>query len=163
MTLNFPAAYHYGGRIDGWANAINSETMAQIFKHYTAYVMVNYQVDVGLEDLLALEIDQPARSSMRIVRNSYDAYVGAGSPYTSWNDPLTPEDETFGTFMTLAFKFFEHAENIGDGYGPRVFRLMDVLGDFDPDREALYAAGDDSAQAETARSTYMVAALSYAF
>jgi hypothetical protein len=163
VTLNFPAVYHYGGRIDGPANALYSETMAQIFQHYTAYLMVNYQVDYGFEDVLGLEIEQSARSSMRVVRDSHDAYVGGGSPYSSWNDPMTPEDETFGTFMTLAYKFFEHAELSGDGYSPRLTRLMDFLRQFDPARESLYAANDDSSEAEAARSTYMVAALSHAF
>ena len=37
VTLNFPTAYYYGGKIDGNANAIYSETLAQIFQHATAY------------------------------------------------------------------------------------------------------------------------------
>ncbi|MBC8424286.1 hypothetical protein H8E07_09205 [bacterium] len=36
-TLNFPAVHDYGGKIDGYVNAIYSETMAQIFQYATAY------------------------------------------------------------------------------------------------------------------------------
>jgi hypothetical protein len=37
FTLNSPVEFCYGGKIDGWANAIFSETMAQIFAHATAF------------------------------------------------------------------------------------------------------------------------------
>ena len=41
FTLNSPANYYYGGRIDGNANAIFSEAMAQIFQHAAGYEIVN--------------------------------------------------------------------------------------------------------------------------
>ena len=48
VTLNFPADYHYGGKIDGDANAIYSETMAQIFAHAALYEIINNSDSYGL-------------------------------------------------------------------------------------------------------------------
>ncbi len=50
------------------------------------------------------------------MRNQYEQYILNGSPFASWNNPSTMEDETMGTFMTIAYKFCEHAENSGEGY-----------------------------------------------
>ena len=51
----------------------------------------------------------------RIVRRAYEDYLGSGTNFCSWNNPATPADETFDTFMTLAYKFCAHAENSGLG------------------------------------------------
>jgi len=163
MSLNSPAAYHFGGRIDGSANAIFSETMGQIYQHVTAYVLLNHYPDYGIEATLAAEIEQSARSSMNLVRNSYDQYIAAGAPFTSWNFPETAHDETFGTFMTLAFKFFEHAELAENGYALPLIKMMELLQLFDPAMAAQYAQHSNTPEAEKFRSTLMVAALSYAF
>ena len=163
VSLNSPATFHYGGRIDGSANAIFSETMAQIFAHATSYRIINDYTAFGIESALSKEIELSARASIQGVRNSYDQFVAAGAPFTSWNDPVTPHDETFGTFMTLAFKFFEQAELAENGYEQPLMRMMKMLQLFDEDMAANYAQHSNTVETETYRSTLMVAALSYAF
>jgi len=161
-TLNSPMEYITGGRLDGYANAIYSETMAQIFAHATAYQMINAHTAFGLSDDLSAEIENGASQSMQVVRNSYDHYISSGMSFHSWNDPVTPQDETFDAFMTLAYKFFVHAEEIND-YRTPVKRMMFFLGHFNANWQAQYSPNANSTAAETFRSTMMVAAMSYAF
>ena len=163
VTLNSPDAYYYGGKIDGNANAIYSESMAQIFQHATAYEIINHAEDYGLGEDLVLDLANSATSSMKVVRSAYDAHVTADCPFASWNDPATPPDETFGTFMTIAYKFFEHAENSGQGYRDPLKRTMELLQVFDEDLEDRYDRLHDTVDGDTFRATLMVAALSYGF
>jgi len=162
VTLNSPAGFHWGFRQDGPANSIYSETMAQIFQHATAYELVNRGPKYGISEDVALDIAENARSSMGIVRRSYEDYRGNGSHFCSWNDPETEQDDTFDTFMTIAFKFFEHAEKDGAGYREPVKRLMAFLQRFNPDWEKGFSARKNSVAAEQFRATLAVAALSYA-
>src|SRR5439155_4839276 len=111
MTLNSPAAFAYGGKIDGPANAIFSETMAQTFQHATAYELLNQAESYGIGADLAAQIQASAMSTMQVVRARYEHYVAQGRRFVSWNDPSTPDDETMDTFMTIAFQFFAQAEN----------------------------------------------------
>lgn len=99
---------------------------------------------------------------MGIVRRSYENYRGNGSHFCSWNSPETERDDTFDTFMTVAFKFFEHAEKDGAGYREPVKRLMAFLQRFNPDWEKGFSARKNSVAAEQFRATLAVAALSYA-
>ncbi|MBN1439053.1 MAG: hypothetical protein JW929_06550 [Anaerolineales bacterium] len=163
FTLNSPAAYYTGGKIDGNANAIYSETLANIFAHATAYELLRKAGEFGLDDGLAAEIRQSALSSMAVTRSGYEDYLAAGKSFHSWNDPATADDETFGTFMTIAYKFCERAEADGSGYREPVKRMMVLLQKFNPDWHARYSAGANSPAAEAFRATWMVAALSYAF
>jgi hypothetical protein len=161
-TLNTPADYHFGGRIDGNANAIYSETMAQIFQHATAYELLNRAAEYGLDAALAAEIQRSAVQSIKLVRSTYEDYVANGMLYASWNDPGTPEDETFATFMTLAFKFFERAEINGPDYRTPAKRMLRLLENFDVEWESRYDRQHNTADADSFRATLMVAALSYA-
>jgi len=163
FTLNSPGNYYYGGKIDGNANAIFSESMAQIFQHATAYELVNNSDDYGLGEDLVFDIKNSAVSSMNLVRNSYDDYVDGGSNFFSWNNPGTPQDETFGTFMTVAYKFFEQAEDSGSGYKMPLKRMMTLLQLFDEDMMDSYDRLHDNMDADTFRSTLMVSAMSYGF
>jgi hypothetical protein len=163
VTLNSPAEYYYGGKIDGNANAIFSETMANIFAHATSQEILSDPAAYGLDEGLAFEIGQSAVSSLMVTRNAYEAYLGGGKPFRSWNDPGTPEDETFGTFMTIAFKFCEHAEDRGLGYREPLKRMMELLQHFNVDWRSRYAQRMNTPEADAFRSTLMVAALSYAF
>ena len=163
VTLNSPGAYYYGGKIDGNANAIYSESMAQIFQHATAYEMINHAETYGLGEDLVLDLANSATSSMKVVRGAYNDYVADDCPFASWNDPNTPQDETFGTFMTIAYKFFEHAENSGQGYRDPLKRTMELLQLFDEDLEGRYDRLHDNVEADSFRATLMVAALSYGF
>jgi hypothetical protein len=164
LTLNFPANYFYGGKIDGNANAIYSETMAQILQHSTAYDLVNAAGTYGIPGDIAFEIAQSARGSMTVVRNAYEGYLADGTNFCSWNDPSTPAlDEAFNTFMTIAYKFFEHAEDAGQGYHLPTKRLMFLLESLDENLRQRYDQHNDTPAADEFRATLMVTALSYAF
>jgi hypothetical protein len=163
MTLNSPANFYYGGNTDGNAAAIFSETMAQIFQHATAYYLVNNYQTYGISEELATDIWNSALSSMQVVKNSYEAYLAGGKQFASWNDPSTPADETFNTFMTIAYVFFEHAETSPLGYTTSLKRMMTLLDLFDASMAEQYDPNDNTAAAATFRSTLMVTALSYAF
>ena len=160
VTLNFPKAFRFGGRIDGNANALFSETMAQIFQHTTVFEAVNGYTEYGISPGIALEMSLTGLSSMRVMRNAYGDYVNGGRRFTSWNHPSTDEDETFGSFMTLAAVFVEEAEKRNDYRGP-LRRMMEFLGKFNADLHEEYDQANSSAQADTFRATYMVAAISY--
>lgn len=163
VTLNFPAGFYYGGKIDGCANAIYSETMAQIFQHATAYEMINQGEAYGLSDDLIFDIQQNAIQTIGVVRNAYERYISEGMNFASWNDPVTPEDETFDTFMTLAYKFCAHAEGAGEGYAGPAGRMTRLLSVFNEDLQQRYDQQNDTAEADTFRATLMVTAESFAF
>ncbi len=163
FTLNSPADYYYGGKIDGCANAIYSESMAQIFQHATAYEIINNAEFYGLSEDIILEIKNSAISSIQLVRNTYKDYIDSGANFYSWNNPDTPEDETFGTFMTIAYKFCEQAENSGAGYRIPLKKMMKLLQLFNGDMENRYDRLHNNPAADTFRSTLMAAALSYGF
>jgi hypothetical protein len=163
FTLNFPAAYYYGGKIDGNANAIFSETLAQIFQHATAYEIMNCAAEYGLPADLVFDIHQSARNSVGLVRRSYEHYLRSGTNFFSGNDPATPADETFDTFMTITYQFFAHAETAGQGYGIPARRLMRLLEVFNEDIRAEYDQQHNTPAADEFRATLLVTALSHAF
>lgn len=147
VTLNSPANYYYGGKIDGNANAIFSEAMAQIFQHAAGYEIINNYKMYGLSDDLMFEIRSSVNSSVSVVRASYDHYISSGKEFASWNDPSTPADETFDTFMTIAYKFMEQAENTGQGYRNPLKRMMRLLQGFCSNWEKRYAPLSNTAAA----------------
>lgn len=162
-SLNFPADYYFGGKIDGNANAIFSESIAQIFQHSTSYEIINNYQQYGLDETLKQEIETSATSSMRVVRRFYEDYLSGGMHFYSWNDPQTPNDETIYTFMTVAFKFFEHAENGGLGYKIPLKRMMTFLENFDSSWVLEYSPQFNTTKADTFRATMMASAIGYAF
>jgi hypothetical protein len=116
-----------------------------------------------LDPALATSLVNSAHESMRIVRNAYDSYVGGGKRFCSWNDPSTQADETFNTFMTIAYVFFEHAEKQGTGYRAPLKRMMELPGLFDADLLARYDPQHDNGDADAFRSTLLATAVSEAF
>jgi hypothetical protein len=162
VSLNAPAAFRFGGRTDGNANAILSEAVAQMFQHAVAYELVNNASTYGLPEDLVLEIAASARSSARWLRFQFDNYVAQGRPFETWNDPATTIDETVGTFATVARQFMVHAETAGS-YVPPLTRVMRLVRTFDSDILARYAPAENSPEASTYRATLMIAALSYGF
>jgi len=162
-TFNTPADFYYGGNTDGNAYAIYAESLAQIFQHSTGYEIVNNYDHYGLSEDLMIEIKQEVVRTIKFVRGKYDQYLIDGKPFASWNDPSTPENETFLTFMTIAYKFCEHAENSGQGYLLPTKRMMTLLQGFCQDWADRYDRLHNTAEADTFRSTLMVTALSYAF
>ena len=163
FSLNTPSEYYFGGKIDGNANAILSESLAQIFQHATAYELLNNYSYYRLSDDLYIEIEQSAIETMNIVVNSYRRYNNSRMEFNSWNDSSTPEDETFDTFMTIAYKFFEHAENSDLGYKIPLKKMMALLQIFNEDMKNKYNQSYNTKKAESFRATFMVAALSHAF
>jgi hypothetical protein len=163
ISLNTPHNFYYGGKIDGYANAIYSESMAQIFQHATGYEIVNKYEDYGLSEDLMFEIKQQVIRTIKFVRDGYEQYILEGKPFASWNDPLTQEDETMWTFLTIAYKFCEHAENSGEGYSLPLQRMMTLLQGLCQEWANSYDQLNDNAAADEFRSTLMVKALSEAF
>ena len=163
ITLNTPAGYYFGGKTDGLANAIYSETMAQIFQHATVYDVVRDGGLYGLGCAMRTEIRNSGLASLGILRYGYAQYLSGGHQFTSWNNPATPLDETVGTFMTLAYKFMEHADAAGEGFGPPLKRMMAFLQTWDSNLHARFDPQHNSAAADTFRATFMVTALSRAF
>jgi hypothetical protein len=163
FTLNSPAHYYYGGKIDGSANAIYSETMANIFAHTTAYEILNHAEEYGIDPILALDIQNSAASSIGVTRQGFENYIAGGMQFHSWNNPNTQQDETFDTFMTLAYMFCLHAEDGDNGYRIPAQRMMRVLQKINPDWLSLYSPNANSPQAESFRAALMAAAMSYGF
>jgi len=163
ITLNTPPSFYYGDVIGGNANAIYSESMAQIFQHATGYEVVNNYDYYGLSEDLMLEIKQQVIRTIKIVRDGYDEYIFEDKPFASWNDPSTPEDETMLTFLTIAYKFCEHAENSGEGYMIPLKRMMTLLQGLCPEWANMYDHLNNNTEADEFRATLMVKALSEAF
>ncbi|MBZ5610692.1 MAG: hypothetical protein LAP38_20710 [Acidobacteriia bacterium] len=162
FTLNFPAGYIFGGKVDGSGNAIYTETMAQIFQHAALYEVVNNAASYGLSSELAFDLAQDAHATASVVRRYYDSYVSSGKPFATWNNPATPADETLGTFMTVAYEFLSNVERNGGGYRGPVKRLTTFLKRFNSDWQSRYAPSQNTSQADTFRATLMAAAVSYA-
>jgi hypothetical protein len=162
-TFNTPADFYYGGNIDGNAYAIYAESLAQIFQHSTGYEIVNDYNQYGLSEDLMIEIKQEVVRTIKFVRSKYEQYLTDGKPFASWDDPSTPENETLLTFMTIAYKFCEHAENSGQGYLLPTKRMMTLFQGFCQDWADRYDRLNNTAEADTFRSTLIVTALSYAF
>ena len=104
-----------------------------------------------------------AIAAYRLLKNTYEQYVAEGMPFASWNAASTTRDETFGTFMTLAYRFCWHAENSGRGYREPIKRMLLLLQTFDSEMAEAYARHLNTQEAELYRATLMVAAISYAF
>lgn len=163
FTLNTPSNYYYGGRIDGNANAIYSEGMANIFQHAAGYEIINNYQAYGLSTDLMFDIKQSMISTIVVIRTAHDRYINYGKHFASWNDPGTIKDETFDTFMTIAYKFLEKAETSGMGYKNPLRRMMNLLQGFNPDWAERFDRLNNTAEADTFRATLMAAAISYAF
>jgi hypothetical protein len=162
-TLNTPGHYYFGGRIDGNANAIYSESMAQIYSFAAGYELINHYQTYGLSDDLMWDIEQDFISSISGTRSTYDSYVSSGKKFSSWNDPITPADETFNTFGTIAYEFCKQAENWGQGYRAPLKRMVNLLEGFNPTWWQRYDQSHNTAAADTFRATLMAAAVSYGF
>ncbi len=159
LTLNSPAAFRFGGKTDGPMNTIISENLAQVMQHATAWEILNKPGRYGLPEETCEGIRRSAICAFGITARAYLDYKKAGCPFATVQSgkPGDP-DRTFGTFMTLACKFVEHAEAAGQFREPAK-RLMRLLQTF---READHKRFVDPAN-EGFRATFSVAALSHAF
>jgi hypothetical protein len=161
VSLNSPAGFQFGGRIDGNANAIFSETMAQIFSYVTAYDLIRDGENYGLDCAVRQEIATMADRDAGRARFTYEQYISGGLNFTSWNDPESEEDDTFLTFGTLAYIFLTHT---ADAHPVKALQeTMALLQTFDAELLAAYDPAHDTEAADTFRSTLMVAAISEGF
>ena len=160
VTLNMPAPFRFGGRIDGAANALYSEMMAQVFQHVTSQLLVTNAAAYGIPDDLALEIRQSAYGSFATLRSNAESLRTGAESFSAWNDPATSTDETLPTFMCLAYEFFLQADPDGANYHECAQRLCAFLRHFDAAWQAGWAQNTNSAAASSFRATLMVAALS---
>ncbi len=163
FTLNTPAEYYYGGQIDGAANAIYSESMAVIFSLAATAELLNHHEFYGIPYDLAFEIYQNGKRDFAFMRETYQSYLSGGKRFESWNDYQTESDDTFNTFLTIAYRFCFHAEEQGKGYMIPAQRMMKLLQVFNKDLTTRYDHYNDTREAEIFRSTLIVTALSHAF
>ncbi len=163
FTLNSPASYCYGGKIDGDANAIISESLGGIFEIATAYELMNHGVELGLSSDLVADIHNSSLAGMSAVVANYNNYTNTGSVFHSWNNGTVSPDVTIDTFSTISYKFFQHAEENGQGYRVPLKRLMQALELFNSNWLSSFDPSEDTPAADSFRATLWVAALSYAF
>jgi hypothetical protein len=163
FTLNSPAAYCYGGKIDGDANAIISESLGGIFEIATAYELINHSAELGLSSALVADIRNSALGALSIVQGNYNNYTNTGSVFQSWNYGTVTPDVTVDTFSTISYKYFQHAEQNGQGYRVPLKRLMQALELFNSNWLNSFDPSGNTPAADSFRATLWVAALSYAF
>ncbi|MFQ5805779.1 MAG: hypothetical protein ACE5I3_04940 [Phycisphaerae bacterium] len=158
LTLNSPAGYRFGGKTDGPMNTIVSETLAQIFQHATIHTILNSDRRFGLSDELCRRLRASGIKSIGVVREAYRDFLADPRQYTTYNDPATKHDDTFNTFMTVAYVFCELAEKRGDYRTPlkRMMRLMHTFSVADRQRF-------QQRENEPFRASFLVAAMSYGF
>lgn len=157
LTLNFPAKFRFGGKIDGPMSTIISETLAQILGHAAAWEILNRPGRYGLPAWLCDELENSVVNSFGILVNLYLGYVAGRCPYaTVQRSGAQGSDPTVGTFMTAAYQFFRYAEVLGT-YREPVKRMMKLLQTFREDDRRRYQEPNN----ERFRATFVVAALSY--
>lgn len=163
FTLNFPANFIFGGKIDGPANAIFSEAIAQIFQHSAGYEVINNYKYYGLDETILSKFKANFSRNLQTSKGFYDQYLKNGKAFASWNNPSTPSDETLFTFGTIAYKFCEYAEQQGKGYRQPVKRMTQFLSRFNAEWKNRYDQFNDTPAGNSFRATMMVSALSHAF
>jgi len=158
LTLNSPAGFRFGGKTDGPMNAIISETLAVIFQHATIHAMLNARGRYGLSAELLNGVRASGIESIGTVREAHRSYLADPKQYTTYDDPATEVDDTFNTFMTVAYVFLDLAERRGD-YRKALRRMMRLLQTFSAvDRDRFLQRSNESF-----RATFLVAAMSHGF
>lgn len=158
LTLNSPANYRFGGKTDGPANTIVSETLAQIFQHATIYEILNTKGHYGLSSDVCTNLRESGIKSIGVVREAHRKYLADPSQCTTYNDPATPHDDTFNTFVTVAYVFCEMAEQRRD-YRTPLKRMMRLMQTFSPADHERYRQREN----EPFRATFLIAAMSFGF
>ncbi|HTV42365.1 MAG TPA: hypothetical protein VMF08_17485 [Candidatus Sulfotelmatobacter sp.] len=163
FTLNCPSNYCFGGKIDGDANEIISESLGGIFEIATAYELLNHRDELGLSPDLVADIRNSALGGMSIIVANYNDYTNTGSVFQSWNNGTVSPDVTIDTFSTISYEFFKYAELNDQGYRIPLKRLMQALELFNSNWLNSFSPDADSPAADSFRATLWVAALSYSF
>lgn len=161
-TLNYPGTYHIGGRIDGQANAIYSETMARIIAMSMGHDLINRHDEYGISPELTGLIRNDFVNGFKGMHNDYLKYLDAGKPFNSWNNPGTTVDETYLTFNALSFEFLIRAEQTEHTVAYHAKRMMEFFSHFNASWELRYDRLNQSEEGNIFRSTMMTAAISFA-
>ncbi len=164
ITLNFPANFIYGGKIDGPANAFYSEAMAQIFQYAVGYEIINNYQKYGLDEQLLFKFKNLFFNGVSRLRGTYTEYVNEGMRFNTYTTTDARRNrDVFQTFLSVPYKFYEYAEQQGKGYRQPIKRLTQFLSRFNPDWQKRYDQQNDTPAGSSFRATMMVAAMSYAF
>jgi hypothetical protein len=139
-------------------NTIVSETLAQIFQHATIYVILNSEGQFGLSEEICRELRACGVRSIGVVREAYRSFLADPCQYTTYNSSVTQHDDTFETFMTVAYVFCELAEERGD-YRTPLKRMMRLMQTFSPPDHQRFQQREN----EAFRASFLVAAMSYGF
>ncbi len=163
FQLNSPADFCFGCKVDGRGGYYLWEGVARIFQCAAACELINGGERYGLGQELSSDIGQSTIDMLKEIRGHYEDYLRTGMPFRSYEDPATSERETYDTFCTLATLFVLHAEEEDLGYRVPVKRMMKLLQTWDQAAFDKYDSKHDTPEASAFRSTFMVAALSFAF
>ena len=167
LTLNFPAKFIYGGKIDGPANAFYSEAMAQIFQYAVGYEIINNCQKYGLDEVLLFKYKTLFFNGVSRLRGTFNDYTKGGMRFNTFYDASKNDaqrgTDVFQTFLSVPYKFYEQAEQQGKGYRTPIKRLTKFLSLFNADWQKRYDQFNDTPAANSFRATLMVAAMSYAF
>lgn len=165
LTLNFPANYPYGGKTDGPANAIFSEAIAQLVQYSAGYELINNYQTYGLDDTWLFKLKSNFANGARSLRGTFDEYMSTGMAFKTYNIPSDAQRsrEVFRSFLSVPYMFLRYAEQANQGYRQPVKRLMQFLGNFNPEWLKRFDSQNDTPAANAFRATMWVAAMSYAF
>ena len=164
FQMNSPADSCFGDYwIGNWSTYFFKEGLVRMLQVAPAYELINDCEWYGLsrELLVAIELN-----TIRMVwdfREAHDRYVDSGLPFTTWDDPNTGTWESLDIACVLATRFLMHAEEDGLGYRVPSKRLMKFVHTFDQEALAKWDVDRDTPEGEEFRSTFSVAALSFAF
>jgi hypothetical protein len=166
-TLNTPANYTLGGRLGGRAFPFYGEAIAQIFQQAAGYELINNYKKYGIDETLLQRLKANFMVNARYQRTIFNEYVKDGMPFSSWSKvpgySYTDSKEAFMTFIVVAYKFMETAEQQGKGYKLPMKRMMQFLQRFNTDWVTRYDPQNDNAKASSFRATLWAAAMSQAF
>lgn len=166
-TLNTPATYSVNGRLGNRASSFYMEAIAQIFQQAAGYELINNYQKYGIDEALLQKLKANFMVNARYQRATFNEYVKDGMPFSSWSKvpgySYTDSKEAFMTFIVVAYKFMETAEQQGKGYRMPMKRMMQFLQRFNADWVARYDPQNDNAKAGAFRATLWAAAMSQAF
>jgi hypothetical protein len=162
FQLNAAAGFSFGSKVDGHAGYLPWESVARIFQCAAGYELINNRERYGIGEDLAGAIGQNTIEMAKSYRTYYEDYLANGKPFTSWSESNSSTN-MMRTICTLSTRFCIHAEEQGQGYRRPVKRMMRLIETFDQEALDKFDVDHDSASGATFRSTFLVAALSFAF
>jgi hypothetical protein len=162
FTLNTPPRLILGGNTDGPGSTVLTESLATIFSIVTALEMSNNHSSYGIPEEIASRMKQQCIQDVAHIRTVHEQCLQK-RPFKFWHRGEIDGEATGWTVSTIIYKFLSHAENQGQGYRTPVKRMLRVIQTFDESLKQRYDQFHDTPEASTFRSTFVVAALSYAY